>query len=75
VGMINVVGSNGHTAVVWDVANEEATAIAAAKFNELNRSGHALFETQGGVATAEGQQRVFNREAEEYLAVPAFGGG
>lgn len=74
-GMINILGTNGHTAVVWDVANAEATAIAERKFNELATTSHALFETRGGVATPEGQQRHFNPEAEEYLAVPAFGGG
>lgn len=72
-GMINILGSNGHTAVVWDVANQQATEIAEQKFNELATSGHALFETKAG--ETEGQTRNFNPNAEEYLAVPGFAGG
>jgi len=71
--MLTVLGSGKPLTYEWDVANQEATAIAEQKFNELAASGAALIETKDGETV--GNIRSFKPTAEEILAVNQIEGG
>jgi hypothetical protein len=74
VGKIYILDSStGETALEWDVANAEATAIAEQKFNELAAVGNLMTEVKDG----QGQvvTKKFNPEADEIVAVRNLAGG
>lgn len=73
-GKIYILDKTGHTELAWDIANEQATAIARDKFNQLAAEGHLMTEVSGGQGQAT-QVREFHPEAEEIMAVRNLAGG
>ena len=66
----------GDETVKWDKDDESSVEKAKAKFKELKDKGYKMFKSVSTTVTSKGEEvKEFDPAEEQYIAVPAMGGG
>lgn len=72
-GILNILGPDGHTELTWDT-DEASIAETRRRFDELVRSGYLTFTTD--LRTNESElTRTFRPDADRLTAMPPIQGG
>lgn len=72
-GILNILGPQGHTELTWDT-DEKSVEEIRRRFDELVRSGYLTFTTD--IRTNESElTRTFRPEADRITAMPPIQGG
>jgi len=74
-GIIQVLGKEGDTRIMWDRRNNDEVAVAKAAFDAAKAQGSLIYRAEGKEGTRGTQVRTFDKKAERLIVVPAMAGG
>lgn len=74
-GVIQVLGQEGDSRIMWDRRNKDEIGTAEAAFNEAKKRGMLIYKAEGKDGHQGEQVREFDKKHERLIVVPALQGG